>query len=280
MIKKILVCLEGSLSTEAATRTAIEIARDVHASLVGLAIIDEPDIRAGTPVGIGGTSFKHERDEALVAEAQKNAADWVALFESRCRNAGVAAATLEVTGRPVDSILDEMSRCDLTVIGRDANFTFNADPENCETRDAILHRADKPVLIVPEGAADRPASKSVVIAYDGSGAARRAMSSFAASGMAQGKDVLVACVDDNGEEAYEIADSGVRNLAKLGVAAVPHNIVSALSNVDALFKFAEDSGAGLMVMGAFARSRIATFFKGSATHGIVERTKIPLYLQH
>jgi hypothetical protein len=39
--------------------------------MVGLAIVDEPDIRAGTPTGIGGSSFKHERDEALLAEAPR-----------------------------------------------------------------------------------------------------------------------------------------------------------------------------------------------------------------
>ena len=35
----------------------------------------------------------------------------------------------------------------------------------------------------------------------------------------------------------------------------------------------------MMVMGAFARSRISTFFKGSATRQILKRTKIPVYLR-
>jgi nucleotide-binding universal stress UspA family protein len=98
--------------------------------------------------------------------------------------------------------------------------------------------------------------------------------------LAQGRTVYVATVDDNGAQAYEMADRGVKALASLGVVATANNIVSALSKVDALFRFAEEAGAGLMVMGAFARSRFATFFKGSATQGIVERTKIPLFLRH
>jgi nucleotide-binding universal stress UspA family protein len=280
MIKQILVCLEGSPSSEAGTRVAIDIARTLRATLVGLAIVDEPDIRAGAAVGIGGSSYKHDRDETLVADAHKHAADWLALFERRCRDAGVQATALEVVGRPADSILAEMGTRDLTVIGRDANFKFETEPEDSGTRDAILHRAPGPVLVVPEGAAERPPSKVVTLAYDGSGAAKRALTSFAASGLANGREIHVATVDDNGAEAYEIAESGVKALAALGIVARAQNIVSALSNVDALFKFADDSGSGMMVMGAFARSRIATFFKGSATAGIVERTKIPLYLQH
>jgi nucleotide-binding universal stress UspA family protein len=35
-----------------------------------------------------------------------------------------------------------------------------------------------------------------------------------------------------------------------------------------------------MVMGAFTRSRLRQLFAGSVTRGLVERTEIPLYLQH
>ena len=41
-----------------------------------------------------------------------------------------------------------------------------------------------------------------------------------------------------------------------------NNIVSAMSNVDALLTFAEEVEAGLMVMGAFARSRISNVLQG------------------
>jgi nucleotide-binding universal stress UspA family protein len=280
MIKQILVCLEGSPSTEAATRISIAYGRELGAALVGLAVVDEPDIRAGAAVGIGGTSFKHERDEALVADAHIHASEWLKEFERLCREAGIEARTLEIVGRPTESILHEMGTRDLTVMGRDANFKFETEPEDSGTRDAILHRATGPVLVVPEEVIDHRVSKTVVIAYDGSGAAKRALGSFAGSGLAEGREVHVATVDDNGAEAYEMANRGVLALRAMGITAKPNNIVSPLSNVDALFAFAQEIGAGLMVMGAFARSRVATFFRGSVTQGIVERTRIPLLLQH
>lgn len=279
MIKEALVCLESSPSSEAATRLAITIANDLKAQLVGLAIVDEPDIRAGTAIGIGGTSFKHERDEFLLADARVRAADALALFERRCREATIDARTLEIVGRPVESILAEMETRDLTVIGRDANFRFETESDDSATREAILHRAAKPVLIVPESA-EGPLGKNVVVAYDGSRAAKRAIASFADSGLARSRNVHVVTVDDSGEQAWEMASAGVKAFTDAGVAAVPHNIVSALSNVDALFGFAKDIAAGLMVMGAFAHSRLAQLFHGSVTRGLVERTTVPLYLQH
>ena len=258
MIKEILVCLEGSPSTDAATMTAIEIARERKAKLVGLAIVDEPDIRAGAATGIGGSSFKHERDESLIADARKHAADWITLFERRCRDAKVTGKALEVVGRPAASILAETDKRDLTVIGRDANFRFETEQEDSETREAILHRATRPVLLVPENAA-RAIGKKVVIAYDGSGDVQRA---------------------PFGEEAWVMASKGAELLKESNLSATIHNLVSPLSNVDALFNFAAEMGAGMMVMGAFASSRLRQLFKGSVTRGLVEKTTIPLYLQH
>jgi nucleotide-binding universal stress UspA family protein len=279
MLKNILVCLEGSPSSEAATLVSLEIAKACGARLVGLAIIDEPDIRAGVATGIGGSSFKHERDEALMADARKHADDWVSMFVRRCRQADVPAAGLEIVGRPAQSILREMNAHDLTVIGRDANFRFETESEDLQTRDAILHHAERPVLLVPEST-NAKLGPVVLVAYDGSGAAKRALASFAASGLAEGREIHVATVDDNGGQAWEMANRAVQMLATAGISARAHNIVSVLSNVDALFAQANKLGAGMMVMGAFAHSRLRHLFSGSATRGLLETSDIPLYLQH
>ena len=279
MIKEALICLESSPSSDAATRLAITIASELRASLVGLAIVDEPDIRAGTATGFGGSSYKHDRDEALMADARERARECLTLFERRCLNAKVPATTMEIVGRPAESILGEMDRRELTVIGRDANFRYETENNDSATREAILHRATGPVLIVPDEI-EGPLGKEIVVAYDGSRAARRAMASFAASGLAQSRNVHVASVDDSGEQAWMMATAGVKLLGELDVVAEPSNIVSAHSSVDALAAYSRKLGAGLIVMGAFAHNRIAHLFHGSVTRGLVERTTIPLYLQH
>jgi nucleotide-binding universal stress UspA family protein len=279
MIKESLVCLESSPSSEAATRLATAIASELSAKLIGLAIVDEPDIRAGAATGFGNSSFKHDRDEALVADAHARAADCLALFERRCRDAQVPATALEVVGRPVASILKEMETRDLTIMGRDANFRFEIESDDTATREAILHRATRPVLIVPE-TFEGPLSREIVVAYDGSGAAKRAIASFAATGLVRSRNLHVASVDDNGAQAWEMATAGVEIFKGLGIAAELHNLVSAQSSVEALFAFAKEIGAGLIVMGAFAHNRLAHLFHGSVTRGLVERTTTPLYLQH
>jgi nucleotide-binding universal stress UspA family protein len=280
MLKDILVCLEGSPSSEAATGIAIELGRTFEARLAGLAIIDEPDIRAGAMTGIGGASYKHERDEVLLADAHKQADDWVALFDRRCREGGVTdARSLEVVGRPAESILAHMKSHDLTIMGKDANFRFETEGDDVQTREAILHRASSPLLLVPETAVSI-VGKVTLLAYDGSGAAKRALASFAASGLGARADVHVATADDSGVVAREMAERGVALLREAGIAARAHNIVSTLPSAEALFELAHHLGAGLMVMGAFAHSRIKHLFHASVTRGLVEQASIPLYLQH
>jgi len=93
-VKDVLVCLEGSPSTEAATRVAWRSRAGQNAHLIGLAIVDEARIRAGAATGIGGASFKRERDDALMAEAA----------DTRVNGAGcsTSAAAAQVWPRPAD----------------------------------------------------------------------------------------------------------------------------------------------------------------------------------
>ena len=124
MIKDILICLEGSPSSERATDLSIEIARELGARLAGLAIVDEPTIRAGAATSIGGSSFKQHRDEVLVQDAQKQIAEYLARFEARCREAGLTPQLIEQRGKPSEKILEEMQARDITLIGRHVNFLF------------------------------------------------------------------------------------------------------------------------------------------------------------
>jgi nucleotide-binding universal stress UspA family protein len=282
MIKDILVCLEGSPSSCAATRTAIEIARERHAVLVGMAIVDEPDIRTAVPGSIGGSSFKHQRDKALLVDARAQAAEWLVQFEQRCRSEGVVARELEIVGRPAESIIGEMGLHDLTVMGRDANFRFMTATEDSATRDKILRHATHPVLLIPQSNSAVPANlgKTVLVAYDGSEPAEHALAGFAQSGLAESREIHVATVGDDGAKAWDTANGAVERLRSFGIKAFTQNIVSLLPTSDALVKLGRDLGAGLFVMGAFAHSRLVELIHGSGTREIVEHSPMPLCLQH
>ena len=278
MVKQILVCLEGSSSSVCATEVAIAMARDLGATLVGLAVVDEPDILSNEATGFGGSSYKHDRDQALLADAHEHARAWLEAFADRCSNAGVVAQTSELTGRPAATILDELARYDLTVLGRDVNFRFETEERDARTRDLILRRAGKPVVVVPEAVVEsRP---NVLIAYDGSPAARRALRSFADSGLGRDRALHVAAMDDDGAIAWEMATRGCQALAELGLIAAPHNLVSTRSIADAMLDLRAKLDAGLIVLGAYTRGKMSRLLWGSVTEQMLGKTVVPLFVHY
>lgn len=282
MMNDILVCLEGSASSETATRTAIEIAREQHASLVGIAIVDEPDIVAGQPGSVGSSTYKHQRDEVLLADARARADEWAGCFEARCREAGVPGRTVEAVGRPAETILAEVQRHVLTIMGRDANFRFETEPSGLGTRTKILRHANHLVMLIPAATAESPAAlgKTVLVAYDGGAAAQHALDSFVDSGLAGARELHIATFGEDGAKAWDVANAAVEKLGRAGIKAFAHNAVSALPTSVAIMKLGCSLEAGLLVMGAFARSRLTELLRGSGTLDIVNHCQTPLCLQH
>lgn len=212
-----------------------------------------------------------------MADARQRADDCCALFERRCREAGIEARAVARVGRPADCILGEMENHDLAILGRGANFRFETEAADADTFAEILQKSRRSVLLVPEHVTE--IGPKVLISFDGGDAAMRATASFAESGLAAGRHVHVATVDDNGERAWDVAKRAVDLLATKGIVADLHNVVSALPTVDALLRLCEQIGAGLIVMGAYARSRFATLFAGSVTRSLIEASNVTLYLQ-
>jgi nucleotide-binding universal stress UspA family protein len=278
MVKTILVGLEGSTGTARATELAIDVAKPDGATLVGLAIIDEPAITAGAAMGIGGSTYKQERDEQLVLEARHQARDAEQRFLAQARAGGVEARVVEVTGKAAETLLAELQHHDLGLLGRYANFRFETDLTDLRTWDTVVHGATKPLIVVPEGPLAKGAA--AVLAYDGSLAAKRAMRLFVESGLHRGRTVHIVTVNDSGAIAWELATKAAESLAELGVAAEVHNVVSVLPVAQALIEVAVKVDAGLIAMGAFAHSRLRNFFRGSVTQQLVEKTTVPLFLTH
>jgi nucleotide-binding universal stress UspA family protein len=171
-----------------------------------------------------------------------------------------------------------MQAHDLTVIGRGANFRFETEETDPETRDTVLHRARRPVIIVQDDATT--INGPALILFDGSSAAKRAVIAFAESGLAAGREVHVASVDDDGADAWEMANRAVQMLKPLGVDAKLHNIVSALAIPDALLELRQKLGAGLIVMGAYTSVRLKALIWGSVTRDLIDKTQVPLYMHH
>ena len=69
MLRSILLALDGSPYSDAATTLALEWATKFDAGLVAVGVLDKEGITKPQALPIGASAYKKERDEALLADA-------------------------------------------------------------------------------------------------------------------------------------------------------------------------------------------------------------------
>jgi nucleotide-binding universal stress UspA family protein len=255
----------------------IRWARRCDALLVGLGIIDAPTIRQPEPVPLGASHFKAERDEVLVARARRQVEQCLAQFAVRCTEAGVACKLLEEVGVPSAHLLLEAQRYDVLMLGQQPWGHFGTQGDAWATLTTIFKNAPRPVVTVPETLGDGTA---VVVAYDGSVQAARALQAFEASGLAGGDTIHIVSVGSDHSAAARHADRAVEFLRLHNMVASLHVRSPSPSVAAVILDQARQHQARLLVMGAYGQPTLREFFLGSVTRTVLQHSHVPLFLYH
>jgi nucleotide-binding universal stress UspA family protein len=284
VLRSILIGLDTSDHAEILAELGIRWARRFGARLDGLAIVDEPGIHAIEPLGpVGGqpgvNPVYYVGYENRMAEIHRRAEGLLADFAAHCDAAGVAHEEVTGVGAPHEVIAREASARDLILLPLRSHFQFTAQEE--EPDDGLIRRVLKdtprPMVVVPEGTmTDGP----VVIAYDGSLPAERALSAFESTGLGGAGRVHVVSVDPEPDEATRRAEHARQFLALHGVQAMAHALTSSAPPAVVVLDEARRLGAGLLVMGAYGQPVLREFFLGSATRSLLAECPVPMFLYH
>lgn len=277
MLRSILIGLDGSAYSTAALELGLRWARQLEATLVGLGIIDEPDICRPEPVPIGGNSFKQHRDETLLADARRRVEQFLERFTRRCTEAGVVSKVLEDVGLPHEQIVQEAQRFDLILLGQRTYFQFETREGPDETLHKVLKHSPRPVVTVPERLGQ---GEAVIVAYDGSLQAARAVYAFAASGLALASPVHVISIHKEHDEAARRASRAVEFLTPHGIQAHAVPLASSGCPADILREQARKRDARLLVMGAYGKPILHDFLFGSVTRALLKDSPVPILLFH
>ena len=277
MIKSLLVGLDGSAEADAALELGIDWARRADALLVGLAVVDEPGIHGAEEVWLGEVYFR-AIDAQLTADARRAADRVLERAAIRCAEAGVAFKPLEDVGTPHERIVVEAQRFDLIVVGQRTHFRFGWQDAADDTLRRVLRENPRPVVAVPPTPA--AAGDAVVVAFDGSVPAARALQAFLCSGLGQGRAVHVVAIAPEKLEAARTADRAVEYLGSHDLKAHPVAIAESGPPAASLCGRLEPLGAGLLVMGAYGKSGLRELFIGSTTKAVLRDCPVPVFLSH
>ncbi|QDU28908.1 Universal stress protein family protein [Anatilimnocola aggregata] len=272
MIKRILVGLNGTQASDSAARQALLFAAEFSAQLIGVGVVDREQVCPHESVPLGAGEFKRERDTKLLQVAHDRIAALLQEFEQQSREAGVVVQTKKLEGEPADVLCMEAQCVDLLIVGKKHTREEEGDTSPA-TLQAILHQSPRPVLCVPAVADQR---RPILIAYDGSLSANRAVQLFIASGLSNNRVVHLLTV---GDHAAAIAEPCTQLLAAHGVHVEPH-LAAAAPPAEVILELTARLDVGLLAMGAYGQSRFREFFFGSVTKTILKRATAPVFLYH
>jgi nucleotide-binding universal stress UspA family protein len=279
MLRSILVGLDGSDYSKAAVELGIQWAKRYDALIVGLGIVDEPAIRRPESMPIGASYFKLERDQALITDAQHQVETFLDTFGQHCAREGVKYTTIKETGRPVSEILRQSRSYDLIMLGQNTHFSFETQEGADETIWQVVRQSSRPVVTVPESLRTQR-SNCVLVAYDASPEADRALQAFEGLGLSQRAEIHVLSIDADCDTANSLANQAATFMNLHDVNAIFHCGTAVGTPSGVILNTADLLNAGLIVMGACGRARWREVIFGSTTSEVVEGSEVPVFLCH
>jgi nucleotide-binding universal stress UspA family protein len=276
MIKDIVVNLTIGVERDAAANYAVSLASIFKAHLVGVAFVYDPKFSANLIVGIPAELIDAQR-----ATTKHLAKEAVAQFEALAKQAGVMTESqmIDVTPGHVGDTFGRLARSfDLSVIRQ-------AEPNKAEQQvliiEGALFESGRPVIVVPYIQTQGAKFNRVMVGWDGSRAAARAIG-----------DALPVLERAKMIEVFTVATGPTKNTELPGIEIGQHlsrhglNIevkripTESLNVTEAILSHAADISADFMVMGGYGHSRLREYVLGGATRGILASMTLPTLMSN
>lgn len=279
-LKDLVVLLDTSKQSAIRLELAIALATVHEAHLTGLYVSPPPDLPPVrpyltlemTPAAERGLAERVEREAAGVEASFRRRVDHAGLSRSEWRCAAGDAARVACL---------HARHADFTVIGQpsDDDAAVRARRDLAER---LIFASGRPILMVPYAGTFPTAGDRVVVAWNGSREATRAVND-ALPILQRARQVTVLTVNPHEEEDQgDVPGADIAlHLARHGVTVeaaetVGHDIEVA----DILLSRLADGDADLLVMGAYGHSRLREMILGGATRHILRSMTVPVLLSH
>jgi nucleotide-binding universal stress UspA family protein len=271
MIESVLIATDGSEAAASAESLSLSLAARLGVRLSCLSVVEERVTRGLRAEGLGVEAPNTAAIDSFL-EARAEAVTRRLAERGRGRNVDVSPETAR--GVADDIIVDRGKHHDLIVLGRDGEHARARTELIGSTVDGVVRKTAKPAIVVPSGA---DLSGPLLLAFDGSPGSKLA-ARVAVDLAGRLSEAIHVFVDskDKGRSAARFDE--VRRL--LGTPTVPvREAASTLGRPDAkIVDAAREANAGLVVMGAYGRSRIHEYFLGSNSAAVVRTSPVAVLL--
>jgi nucleotide-binding universal stress UspA family protein len=276
MIKDIVVNLSVTKGGGPAGEYAVSLASELDAHLAGVAFVYDPIV----PVSATGY-IPAEVIERQQSDNEGSAKAAIDRFADVTRRAGLSAEPLTVSASLAgagERFSRIVRRFDLAVVGQAEPETSTVDDIIAET---VLFESGRPVIIVPYIQKGPLKLDRVMVCWDGSRQAARAIGdAMPLLTKAGGVEIVIIADEPGKQHEIEGVDMG-QHLARHGLKVSVESIARGDVDIaDALLSHAADSSADFMVMGGYGHSRLREFVLGGVTRSIFQSMTVPVLMSH
>jgi nucleotide-binding universal stress UspA family protein len=276
MIKDIVVNLSIGGSRDVAAEYAVSLAGGFGAHLTGVAFAYEPVIPPSIMGDVSASLIDGQRAEGI-----RNAEQAIARFNEAARRAGVSAEARKLTAglAAASGLFGRIARrFDVSVVGQ-------AEPGELAPEELIvegaLFESGRPVVVVPYIQKGGLALDRILVCWDGSRTAARAIGD-AMPLLERAKSVGIVMVATGKPKSEEIPGADIAlHLARHALKVEIKRIAAGDSDVaSTILSYAADANADFIVMGGYGHSRLREFILGGATRGILAAMTVPVLMSH
>lgn len=276
--KSILVHLHDNTRRETLLAAATSLARDFDAHLIGLSV--QPAIIVVPSMGGGEAMVIEDHRQAYREEMGR----LKMAFETSTQGQPFVGEWREVDpdyDHPITRILDHGRCADLIIASqKDPDWQYT---EHLEAPDRLVLESGRPVLLMPNSESTFDIGKRIVVAWNGSREAARAVFD-ALPLLKKASQVTVVWVDpqNEGQLAGDLPGAEIcAALARHGVKCeASQNIRPSASVGTTLLSTIKTNGADMLVMGCYGHSRMREFVFGGATSEILHAMTVPVLMSH
>ena len=276
MIKDLVVNLTVEAARDPAADFAVSIAAAFQAHIAAVAFAFDPVVTPAVLDGLSSTWVDAQRDEFRAAA--KAAID---RFEAAARREGLSAEHrfFETSLGDAIALFGRVARrFDLSVVKQQEPDRPNGDDLIIE---AALFQSGRPTVVVPYIQTAPLKLDRVLVAWDGSYGAARAIGD-AMPFLRRAKAVDIVMVADGRTRKDEVPGVEIGNhLARHGLEVEVRQLVAdGMDVANTILSHAADNAVDFMVMGGYGHSRLREFVLGGATRGILQTMTVPVLMAH
>lgn len=278
-VKSLLMQLGEADASDKEIKAAVELAARFQAHLIGLYISPEPVF----PAYVMG-QMPHGAIEAQQATMKENADKAVDAFNKACEREGLSYEVRQARAfvEDIPGVVGQHGRyADMTILSQ-----YNPEAPSAGGGAVLEHTiltCGAPTLVVPYIGAPESYGRTMMVAWDGSREAARAVKD-AMPFLTEADKVTVLCVNprkDTSAPSHEPGADIAHFLARHGVKAEAKHVTSKdMGPGDTILSRMADEGTDMLVMGGYGHSRLSELVLGGVTRTILEHMTVPVLMSH